>query len=132
MEEEKYQIRISAKKLILLHSAIVKWKSEILLNPPLKSSFFLQKKSGVNLTAVKSTPAMNHNRPHSVALRVRRLPHEGEDGQGIFWNTHVRPLGVMVLSHYASTRPPFLGALQRKIILHVSSPHLPSFCFHTS
>lgn len=64
--------------------------------------------------AVKTTPAMNHNRPNSVALGVRCLPHEGEHRQRVFWNTHVRPLGIMVLSYYASTRPPFLGTLQEK------------------
>lgn len=85
-----------------------------MLNPPLRNYFFLQNKSGVNLTGLKTTPAMNHNRPDSVALRMRCLPHEGENGQCVFWNTHVRPLGIMVLSHYAPTRPPFLGTLQQK------------------
>lgn len=57
---------------------------------------------------------MDHNRPDSMALGVRCLPHEGEHGQRVFWNTHVRPLGIMVLSDYTSTRPPFLGTLQWK------------------
>lgn len=57
---------------------------------------------------------MNHNRPDSMALGVRCLPHKGEHGQRVLWNTHVRPLGIMVLSYYTSTRPPFLGTLQQK------------------
>lgn len=57
---------------------------------------------------------MNHNRPDSVALGMRCLPHEGENGQRVLWNTHVRPLGIMILSYYTSTRPPFLGTLQQK------------------
>lgn len=57
---------------------------------------------------------MNHNRPDSVALGMRCLPHEGENGQCVFWDTHVRPLSIMVLSYYTSTRSPFLGTLQEK------------------
>lgn len=63
---------------------------------------------------VKSTPAMNHNRPNSMALGMRCLPHEGEHGQRVLGNTHIRPLGIVVLSYCTSTRPPFLGALQQK------------------
>lgn len=73
---------------------------------------------------------MNHNRPDSVALGVRCLPHEGENGQRVLWNTHVRPLGVVVLSHCASTRPPFLRTLQQKNNSTCKQP-TSSFYFHT-
>ena len=53
-------------------------------------------------------PAVDQHGPHVGGLGGGRPAHEGEDGQGVLWDPHVRPLGVVVLDH----RPLALTALR--------------------
>ena len=46
-----------------------------------------------------SLPAVDQHGPHVGGLGGGRPPHEGEDGQGVLWDPHVGPLGVVVLDH---------------------------------
>lgn len=105
---------VPAKKLIFFHQDLLSVRVKLCLTHHWKILFLSAEQKWSEPYGGKSTPAMNHNRPHSMALGMRCLPHEGEHGQRVLWNTHVRPLGIMVLSYYTSTRPPFLGTLQQK------------------
>lgn len=46
-----------------------------------------------------SWPAVHHQRGRITGVSSWRLAHEAEQRQAELWNAHVRPLGVMKLSH---------------------------------
>jgi len=50
-----------------------------------------------NLNSHGDTPAVHQNGSHLLGPGPGRGSDEGQHGQGVFWDAHVRPLGVVVM-----------------------------------
>lgn len=46
-------------------------------------------------------PAVHQDGAHVCSTSRRRAVDEGEDGEGVLGNSHVRPLRVVILDHHA-------------------------------
>lgn len=50
---------------------------------------------------ISAVPAVHQNGAHVCGASRRRAVDEGEDGEGVLWYSHVRPLSVVILDHDA-------------------------------
>lgn len=62
-------------------------------------------------------PAVDHHWSHVRHLGGRRPADKSEDRQGVLWDTHVRPLGVMILEHCPLTLSPCLSTPLSTLLL---------------
>lgn len=60
-------------------------------------------------------PAVDEHGSHLLRPCLGRRPDEGQDGQSVFWDAHVRPLGVVEVEDRVLFP---LGSLQQQEVVH--------------